>query len=429
MSIPQSSGEPILDIAGCGFGPSNLALAIALIEEGAQPGSLVFFEQQPEFRWHSGMLAEDTTMQISFLKDLVTMRNPNSDFSFVSYLHSQSRLPDFINSKTFYPLRVEFHDYLEWAAERVADVVTYGSSVERIVPVTADGAVGSVELTVRQGGMTRAYHARNVVIGTGLVPRLPDGVTASERVWHSETMIGGAEALAAAASARIAVLGAGQSAAEATAYLHRRFPTAEIYAVFSRYGYSAADDTPFANRIFDPEAVDHFFSAPESVKKQLLGYHANTNYSVVDSELITELYQRQYQERVRGRERLHVLSTSRLLELTESADGVRLRVEFLPTGTVRTLDVDAVICATGYEPEDPETVLGTLAQDCKRDNEGRLVLDRDYRVLTSNTVHCGIYVHGPAAERSHGIGAGLLSNTAVRAAEMSRSLLTRDGRR
>ena len=68
------------------------------------------------------MLIEDATMQVSFLKDLVTMRNPTSAFSFVSYLHERGRLVDFINHKTLFPLRIEFHDYLEWAARR-GDVV------------------------------------------------------------------------------------------------------------------------------------------------------------------------------------------------------------------------------------------------------------------------------------------------------------------
>ena len=33
------------------------------------------------------MLLEDATMQVSFLKDLVTLRNPASEYGFLSYLH------------------------------------------------------------------------------------------------------------------------------------------------------------------------------------------------------------------------------------------------------------------------------------------------------------------------------------------------------
>jgi L-ornithine N5-oxygenase len=71
------------------------------------------------------MLLDDATMQVSFVKDLVTMRDPTSDFSFLAYLHKKGRLVDFINHKILYPLRVEFHDYLEWAASRVDHLVHY----------------------------------------------------------------------------------------------------------------------------------------------------------------------------------------------------------------------------------------------------------------------------------------------------------------
>ena len=33
--------------------------------------------------------------------------------------------------------------------------------------------------------------------------------------------------------------------------------------MFARYGYTPADDTPYANRIFDPEAVDVYFAADD----------------------------------------------------------------------------------------------------------------------------------------------------------------------
>lgn len=97
-----------LEIMGVGFGPANLALAAAIHEFPLVKGvSLAdrtsFFEQQPGFSWHQGMLIEGATMQVSFLKDLVTLRNPVSEFSFVNFLHTQDRLTDFINNKIIYP--------------------------------------------------------------------------------------------------------------------------------------------------------------------------------------------------------------------------------------------------------------------------------------------------------------------------------------
>src|SRR5581483_10624347 len=100
MSMSQRPPKPV-DVFGVGFGPSNLALAIALAEHNARrPDRALtarFAERQERFGWHRGMLIEDATMQVSFLKDLVTPRNPVSPFSFLTYLHARGRLIDFIN--------------------------------------------------------------------------------------------------------------------------------------------------------------------------------------------------------------------------------------------------------------------------------------------------------------------------------------------
>jgi L-ornithine N5-oxygenase len=184
--MADSAGpSEVHDVVGVGFGPSNLALAIALAEHNLDtPGPALtarFVERQPRFGWHRGMLIEDATMQVSFLKDLVTLRNPESPFSFLAYLHGRDRLVDFINYGSVFPTRLEFHDYLEWAAEQFAHQVDYGEEVAGVRPVRA--ADGSVEhLEVVTGG--RSYLARNVVLATGLTPHLPDEVALGERVWH-----------------------------------------------------------------------------------------------------------------------------------------------------------------------------------------------------------------------------------------------------
>jgi L-ornithine N5-oxygenase len=86
------------------------------------------------------MLLEDATMQVSFLKDLVTPRNPTNPHSFLAYLHSRDRLVEFINYGSVFPTRREFHDYLEWAAARFDDQVDYGAEVVEIRSVRGGDA-------------------------------------------------------------------------------------------------------------------------------------------------------------------------------------------------------------------------------------------------------------------------------------------------
>jgi L-ornithine N5-oxygenase len=424
MSVPE------LDVVGIGFGPSNLAMAIAVAEHndtrGADAGvRSVFLERQAAFGWHRGMLLDDATMQVSFLKDLVTLRNPTSEFSFLRYLHSRDRLIDFINHKNLFPLRVEFHDYFAWAAAQVDDQVTYDAEVLSVTPVRAPGGdVVAVDVLSRHGGELSTHRARNLVIGTGLRPRLPEGVTASDRVWHTSDLLHNLPKLRGTEPRRIVVVGAGQSAAEAVATLHREFGTAEICAVFSRYGYSPADDSSFANRIFDPAAVDDFFVAPEDVKQQLMGYHANTNYSVVDMDLIDDLYRRAYQEKVLGKQRLRMLNVSRMTEVADGPDQVVASVRSLVTGETIRLAADVVVCATGYHQADPYAVLGELGDLCHRDAEGRPKVERDYRAATDPRLRAGIYLQG-GTEHSHGITSALLSNTAIRVGEILGSVVAR----
>src|SRR5690348_13874593 len=103
-----------IELLAIGAGPSNLALAVAL--EELAPDDLardsLLVEANDEVAWQPGMLLPWTRSQVSFLKDLVTLRNPHSRFSFVSYLHGSGRLDDFINLGSFTPYRLEISGYL-----------------------------------------------------------------------------------------------------------------------------------------------------------------------------------------------------------------------------------------------------------------------------------------------------------------------------
>jgi L-ornithine N5-oxygenase len=151
------------DVVGVGFGPSNLSLAIALEEYRANGAgnelSSLFLERQASFGWHRNMLLPSATMQISFLKDLATFRNPTSSFSFIAYLHASGRLVEFVNNQDFFPTRQEFHQYLEWAQARVADRIAYGSQVRSIRPRSGRTVCGSRWRTPPAGPPGRSRRA------------------------------------------------------------------------------------------------------------------------------------------------------------------------------------------------------------------------------------------------------------------------------
>jgi L-ornithine N5-monooxygenase len=411
-----------IDVLGIGFGPSNLALAIALEERGIPA---VFLERQERFGWHRGMLISGATMQVSFLKDLVTMRDPTSGFSFISYLHERGRLAAFINGKEIYPTRLEFHDYLSWAAARLEHRVRYGVEAVDAIPVVTGGEVRHIEVLARRagGGRPQRYRARNLVVATGLAPYVPPEAPASPAACHSEYLLQRLGDVPLDADLTFVVVGAGQSAAEVVEYLHRTYPRARVHSVFARYGYSPADDSSFVNGIFDPQTVDLFFQAPGEVKDLLFGYHANTNYSVVDGDLIAGLYRSAYAELVAGERRLIMRNLSRVTAARPAGTGLDVDIAYLPDGSVASVHADWLIYATGYRPRSPLTVLGQLSSYCKAEPDQPLPLDRDHRIVTSEPMRCGIYVQG-AAEATHGISATLLSTTAIRAGEIADAIAT-----
>jgi L-ornithine N5-oxygenase len=55
------------------------------------------------------------------MKDLATLRNPGSPYTFLSYLHSEGRLLSFINRGGTVPTRKEYSDYLTWASKKVQE--------------------------------------------------------------------------------------------------------------------------------------------------------------------------------------------------------------------------------------------------------------------------------------------------------------------
>lgn len=418
----DSCTDPLtVDIVGVGFGPANLALAIAVEEHNANCAavdrvSARFFEKQSQFAWHPGMLLDGATMQIAFPKDLVTFRNPQSRYSFFSYLFEQGRLVDFVNHQTFFPTRHEFNDYLCWAADRVDANVQFGTAVHAVDGVRDDDGVVD-RFAVRAGDET--VIARNIVVGAGLREQIPEWATPSARCFHNHQFLFHLESMPEPVHNRFVVLGAGQSAAEIVDYLHTNYPGAEVHSVFARYGYSPADDSPYANRIFDPDAVDHLHGAAPSERRRLLDLHRSTNYSVVDIELINKLYATEYQELVRGPRRLFMRRASEITSAVETESGIELAVRSNLDGLTDMLTCDALVLATGFAPAPLDELLGELAPGPGAPRN----VSRDYRLAVTADVTGGIYMQG-GTEQTHGLTSSLLSNVAVRAGEILESVLS-----
>lgn len=425
------------DLICIGFGPASLAIAIALEERNANllgPGPKVsFLERQSQFAWHSGMQLPGAKMQISFLKDLATPRNPQSPFTFLNYLFQRNRLNQFINLGTFLPTRLEYEDYLRWCASHFErqGMVSYGQEVVEVSPdgTVPNGKVGQFRVVSRDsktGKMTTRI-ARHVVIAVGGKPMLPKEFPQDHpRVVHSSKYSTKVDD-ALPDNARpyhIAVLGSGQSAAEIFNDLPSRYPNAKVTMIIKGSSLRPSDDSPFVNEVFDPDRVDGIYSQEEDLRALAIAKDRATNYSVVRLDLLEHLYQRLYMQRLQNPNpddwKVHVKTHRQIIKMHPTDNG-KLLLEMqamLEDGSrgseSEELAVDAVFVATGYERNAHEDMMKNthgLMRDCCQDRM-RFPVRRDYKVdfdeqkLDGNA---GIWLQG-CNEKTHGVSSILFTS-------------------
>ena len=415
----------IHDLIGVGFGPSNIALAIALDErrEAGRPIDALFLEKQPAFAWHPHMLLSHAHMQISFLKDLATLRNPCSRFTFVNYLHERQRLPAFINLKTFYPSRHEFNDYLTWAASQFRDCCSYGEAVIDVLPEVDGGRVDLLRVRSRErSGRIRERLTRHLVVSVGGSPRVPEAFAAlleDPRVIHSSAYLRNVATLDCAE--RVAVIGGGQSAAEIFIDLHNR--GIEIDLIMRGQAMRPSDDSPFANEIFDADFTDYIFGKPREGRADLLARFQNTNYAAPDLELIQAIYKVFYEQRVRGVERHRHLRRHDVESASVHGGRLQVGLRNLDSGELTRNPYDLVVLATGYEREAHRSLLASLEPWLREWS-----VDRCYQLITGPEFLPRIFLQG-ACEGTHGLSDTLLSVIAVRAGEIAEGVPCLEGER
>ncbi|KAF9886176.1 hypothetical protein FE257_012002 [Aspergillus nanangensis] len=446
------------DLLCVGFGPASLSIAIALHDAldpclnkagtpaGWQP-KVCFLEKQKQFAWHSGMLVPGSRMQISFVKDLATMRDPRSSFTFLNYLHQKDRLIHFTNLSTFLPARMEFEDYMRWCASRFSDVVAYGEEVIDVVPGKADVDGSVVEFfTVRsrniETGEISSRNARKVVLALGGRAKMPEGLPRDPRILHSSQYCTSLPSLLKedGKAYNIGVLGSGQSAAEIYHDLQKRYPNSRTTLIMRDTAMRPSDDSPFVNEVFNPERVEKFYNLPTGERQRSLKADKATNYSVVRLELIEEIYNTMYNQRVKNADETqwqHRILPGRKVTRVEhhgTNDRMRIHVKAAKDTTEsivgegkEVLEVDALMVATGYYRNAHEQLLQNV-QHLRPAGQEQWNPHRDYRVdLDAGKVseYAGIWLQG-CNEKTHGLSDSLLSVLASRGGEMVNSLFANE---
>jgi L-ornithine N5-monooxygenase len=260
------------------------------------------------------------------------------------------------------------------------------------------------------------------VLAVGGRPKIPQpflALAGNRRAFHSSTYLPSIAALGLpdAPATRIAVIGRGQSAAEIALDLHNRFSHARIDMITRGFALRPADDTPFANEIFNPAYTDFIYNQPENVRDAILREFRNTNYAVVDADLIRTLYGILYQQKVTGGERLSIMSMREVIDIGFTLSSITLSVRDMASGMCRDTAYDAVVLATGYERDNGGRLLEGVS-----DYLPGLVVERNYCLKASADFAPRIYMQG-YSEATHGLSDTLLSVLAIRAEEIANALL------
>lgn len=164
-----------------------------------------------------------------FLADLVTLADPASPWSFLSYLRARERLYPFYVAERFHIPRAEYDAYCRWVSEQLPGL-HFGHQVDA-VRWNAERALFEVDFTqLDQDGeaeaLGRAY-TRNVALGIGTEPHVPEPLrpltdTPAVPVIHSADYLTHRRRILEAG--HITVVGAGQSGAEVFLDLLRARP-------------------------------------------------------------------------------------------------------------------------------------------------------------------------------------------------------------
>lgn len=422
------------DLIGLGFGPSNLALMAALEEDGeaifGHPLRCLFLERKPGFRWHPDMLLEETQVQLSFLKDLVTLRNPKSHFTFLNYLKEKGRLDKFVNLRSFFPTRIEFNDYYCWVAGQLRKYVLFNTAVLSVSPVESEQDDGRVELVKVEASdlathRPRSYLTRNLVVATGGIPALPDGIDLQpdQRAFHSNEFLTRIERDYTDRNApyRFVVVGSGQSAAEIFRYLYTNYPNADVTAAIRRFAYKPADESHFVNEIFFPQMEDILYSLPEEKRLPILQAHRDTNYSCVDRELIEAIYRDVYQSMIAGTDRFRIRPFLELRGFEDSPSGSVLEFRDIVHEKTEYMEADGVALATGFIRPKMPLIIGNLSSYLHCESSGRYKVNRSYRIITDPSFEPRIFLQG-FCEDSHGLSDTLLSTLPSRVSDILKDL-------
>ncbi|MDD7912007.1 SidA/IucD/PvdA family monooxygenase [Pseudovibrio exalbescens] len=407
----RAEAQHPLDLVGVGIGPFNLSLAALL--DAARTVRARFFDKKSAFAWHPGLLFPDSILQTSFLKDLVTPVQPTSPHSFLAYLVEKKRFYDFMAGRFDGVSRVEFNDYMAWVAARLPSL-TWGQGV---AAARLRGTALELEL---DGGDT--VLCRNLVIGTGMRPVVPDWAAAQ---LGSVCFMAGnyLTEKPSVAGKRVVVVGGGQTGAEITLDLMKRSDgPAGISWISLLPRFSPLEEGGFVDQVFTPDYVQGYRTLPQAgqsqeVASQKLASDGLTPQTV--DAIYSEIYRQRHLCGGAGKT-VRLLPGREVFDVRQQNEGSTVLTRAKVNGVVEAFSADVVILATGSKPCLPD-FMSELRGRLDLDDTGLPKLDENYKMAWDGPPSIGLYGMNLGL-KSHGIADPQMSLMAWRSATIANAV-------
>ncbi|WP_270182212.1 lysine N(6)-hydroxylase/L-ornithine N(5)-oxygenase family protein [Alkalihalobacillus sp. CinArs1] len=389
------------DVVGVGIGPFNLGLAAL-----AEPLDLevALFDQKESFDWHPGMMIDGTTLQVPFFADLVTMADVRSKYSFLHYLEQHNRMYHFYFLEKFHIPRKEYNHYCKWVSEELSSC-HFGHRVQSVEPINLSHEETCYEVIVQhvQTSETKVVYAKNVVLGIGSVPSIPEPFqhALGDSVFHSSQYLDHKKFIKPNQS--IAVIGSGQSAAEIFYDLASEQEEKDYsLSWYTRSnGFFPMEYSKLGLEYFSPDYTKFFYQLDQEKKDELLK-DQGLLYKGISADTISDIYNLLYEKSVGGVEPdIHLQAMTSVNKLVR--DGRRWKLSGKQTITDEDvlIDADHVIFCTGYQQSTPSFLPDAVVM---KDEQGRLQISEDYRIKTIGGNHGSLFVQNGELH-THGVGA------------------------
>ncbi|KIW88512.1 uncharacterized protein Z519_11081 [Cladophialophora bantiana CBS 173.52] len=437
MDGNRSTDVPPLDLVCVGFDMTGIANAVALRERNGLSKDTLFLESQLEALWKPLRSTPASRLRTSFLNDLITSENPRSHFTFLNYLHATHRLILYANSAQIRPSREMFCDYLRWCAGRLRAQVQYGKMATSVRPLRdGKGRVAAWEVVFVDAvtGEKKAVTAKQVVYAVSnhpYVPKVLHAPTVRTLVLHSSDYLEAIPTLLRDnPKARIAVLGNGQNAAEVFDQLHGIRGDHQVIWFTKDAVLRGDDETPFLlESIMQPTSSKQQNMPPEVRRKEVNGASLLTSSSSIESRLLRQIYDAQYDLSVKEPDskkwRFQIRFRHEAVHAERAADGrVRLFMQ-TPENPTEPATFDAVIAATGFGQPAHYSALEPL--HALLDGPS-VTVDREYHINFRKGVlapGCGIWFQGSLAGDGDQNDDSLLQILAERSRRLAESVLRR----